>query len=187
MTIKQMVDSILMKFPGMGQTQAMVELFDAERTFISETKCVNIWETVKVEDLTETDDGWLRWTPEEDMIGVLDIEYYGARGRLSDIYARVVRDDIVDFITPMPGVIHIALRYYFYPDYGDESIKSLFTPSQFHRGVLASIEARHYGPLGQRFLVRKLESEYRQHVVRAIQFTNRDADRANMTIQQHSY
>jgi len=187
MTIKQMVDSILLNFPGMGETQAMVELFDTERTFIDETKCVFLWETVDIEDLTETDDGYLRWEPEENMQGLLDVEYYDERGRLTDIYARIVRADGVDFIPPLPNVKRIALRYFYHPDYSDEDIKTLLTPSQFHRGILAKIEAVHFGSLGQRFLVNQRESEYRQHVVRGIQYANKDVNRANLTIQQHSY
>jgi hypothetical protein len=180
MTIKQLIDVILQNVPGLGETQAKLELFEIENQFAEETDILR--ETVII-----SANGSATWTYPARLIRVLDIEYYDAAvRRLKDLYYKRY-DETGIYWEHLPGASTIRIKYSHLPKVYEAADKSLDTPDRFHMGLTEKVSAKHYRRMEKLREAQFSMIEYRDAVLRAKREVNKAKDHTNSGILPHHY
>jgi hypothetical protein len=180
MTIKQLVDIMIQNIPGLGETQAKLELFQAESQFAEETDFLRKTAIVSA-------NGEATWTYPADLIRVLDIEYYDAAvRRLKDLYYKRYDETGIHWES-LPSVDTVRIRYSHYPKVYTPQDTSLDTPDRFQLGLTEKVCAKHYRRMEKLKEAQFSMIEYRDAVLRAKKEVNRSVDQSNHSVMLHNY
>jgi hypothetical protein len=181
MTIKQLIDVIIQNVPGLGETQAKLELFETETQFAEET------DILRRTAIVSASEGSLKWTYPERILRVLDIEFYDyAVRRLKDHYYKRYDDDGI-FWEYLPGVDTVRIKYSHLPKVYQAEDKHLETPDRFHTGLVEKVCSKHYRRMERLKEAQFSLIEYRDAVLRAKKEVNKWVDQTNSGVRPHYY
>jgi hypothetical protein len=180
MKINQLLDLIIQSVPGIGETQAKLELFDAEKQFARETDILRQTAIVSA-------NGSLSWTYPTDLIRVLDIEYYDALiRRLKDLYEKRYDEAGIHWES-LPGVDTVRIKYSYTPDGYAPAETDLDTPAEYHLALVEKVCAKHYRRMERLKDAQFSLIEYRDAVLRAKKEVNKFIDATNSNIRPYYY
>lgn len=180
MKIKHLIDIIIQNIPGLGETQAKLELFDAERQFAGETDILR--ETAII-----SANGSATWNHPAGLIRVLDIEYYNAAvRRLKDLYDKRYDGDAIVW-EDLPGVDTIRIRYSHYPKVYTAGDTTLETPDQYGLALTEKVCSKHYRRMERLKEAQFAMIEYNEAKLRAKKEVNKYIDNSNNAIRPYFY
>jgi hypothetical protein len=180
MTIKQLIDVIIQNAPGLGETQARLELFEVETQFAEETDILRRTAIVAA-------NGSLSWTYPDRILRVLDIEYYDALvRRLKDLYDKRY-DEAGIYWEGLPGVDTVRIKYSHIPKVYATGDLHLETPDRYHVGLTEKVCSKHYRRMERLKDAQFALIEYRDAVLRAKKEVNKYIDASNSNIRPYYF
>jgi hypothetical protein len=180
MKINQLVEIIIQNIPGLGETQAKLELFQAEIQFAEETDILRKTAIISA-------NGSAEWVYPSDLIRVHDIEFYDAAvRRLEDLYYKQYSDTGITW-EYVPGVDTIRIRYSHLPKTYTAGDHYLETPTQYCMGLAEKVCSKHYRRVERLKEAQFAMVEYREAVLRAKKEVNKWIDQTNSGIRPHYF